>query len=106
MNLGPFGYFNAITGFPWTAPFGCNGPHSEGDSKDTTTTLRDTGALVVDMVPAERKVQMSASSAQVGRTVSALEQAGLTLLPSERGAAPPGPGGLPGRRRDLLHGSS
>jgi len=68
--------------------FGCNGPHPEGDIKDTAENVRDTGEFVVNMVTAELKDQMNISSAHVSRSVSEFEKAGLTPLPSELVAAP------------------
>lgn len=88
MNLAPFSYFNAVTDFPPTVLFGCNGPHPEGDIKDTAANARDTGEFVVNMVTADLKDQMNASSAHVSRSVSEFEKAGLTPVPSELVAAP------------------
>lgn len=88
MNLAPFSYFNAVTDFPPTVLFGCNGPHPEGDVKDTAANVRDTGEFVINMVTADLKDQMNASSAHVGRSVSEFDVAGLTPAPSQLVAAP------------------
>ena len=88
MNLAPFSYINAITDLPPTLLFGCNRPHPGDDSKDTAANVRDTGEFVVNMVTAELKDQMNASSAHVSRSVSEFEKAGLTPVPSELVAAP------------------
>lgn len=88
MNLAPFSYFNAITDFPPTVLFGCNGPHPEGDVKDTAANVRDTGEFVINMVTADLKDQMNASAAHVGRSVSEFDVAGLTPAASQLVAAP------------------
>ncbi len=88
MNLAPFSYFNAVTDFPPTVLFGCNGPHPEGDVKDTAANVRDTGEFVINMVTADLKDQMNASAAHVSRSTSEFEVAGLTPAASELVAAP------------------
>ncbi len=90
MNLAPFSYFNAITDFPPTVLFGCNGPHPEGDVKDTAANVRDTGEFVVNMVTADLKDQMNASSAHGGRSVNEVAVPGLTPVTAARGARPRG----------------
>ncbi|ANK81968.1 MAG: flavin reductase [Rhizobiales bacterium NRL2] len=87
-NLAPFSYFNAITDYPPTVVFGCNGPHPEGDTKDTAANARDTGEFVVNMATWELREQMNRSSAHVPRDVDEFREAGLTALESEMVSAP------------------
>jgi len=87
-NLAPFSYFNAVTDFPPTLVFGCNGPHPEGDTKDTAANCRDTGEFVANIVTEELTHQMNASAAHIPRDQSEFEAAGLTAAASEMVKAP------------------
>jgi flavin reductase (DIM6/NTAB) family NADH-FMN oxidoreductase RutF len=83
LNLAPFSYFNAVTDFPMTVVFGCNGPHPEGDVKDTAGNARDTGEFVVNMCTYDLRDAMNASAAHIPRSESEFKAAGLTPVDCE-----------------------
>lgn len=82
-NLAPFSYFNAVTDFPPTVVFGCNGPHPEGNVKDTAANARDTGEFVVNMCTYDLRDQMNISSAHIPRSEDEFKAAGLTAAKCE-----------------------
>lgn len=88
INLAPFSYFNAITDYPPSVMFACNGPHREGEIKDSATNARDSGEFVVNMVSYELREQMNLTSAHLPRQADEFEAAGLTAVPSELVKAP------------------
>jgi flavin reductase (DIM6/NTAB) family NADH-FMN oxidoreductase RutF len=88
LNLAPFSYFNAVTDFPPTVVFGCNGPHPEGEIKDTAANARDTGEFVVNMATWDLREKMNATSAHSPRSEDEFRAAGLTPLPGEIVKAP------------------
>lgn len=87
-NLAPFSYFNAVTDYPPTVVFGCNGAKPEGDAKDTADNARDTGEFVVNMATWDLREQMNRSSAHVPRTVDEFREAGLTAAECNIVSAP------------------
>lgn len=82
-NLAPFSYFNAVTDFPPTVVFGCNGPHPEGGVKDTAANARDTGEFVVNMCTYDLRNEMNISSAHIPRSENEFKAAGLTAVDCE-----------------------
>ena len=88
INLAPFSYFNAVTDFPPTVVFGCNGAKPEGDAKDTAEFVRETGEFVANMCTGDLKDQMNASSAHIPRDQDEFAAAGLTPADCELVKAP------------------
>ncbi|WP_416899304.1 MAG: flavin reductase family protein [Minwuia sp.] len=88
INLAPFSYFNAVTDFPPTVVFGCNGTKPAGGGKDTADHVRETGEFVVNMCTYELKDQMNASSAHLPRDQDEFAAAGLTAADCELVKAP------------------
>ncbi|WP_417519027.1 flavin reductase family protein [Minwuia sp.] len=88
VNLAPFSYFNAITDFPPTVVFGCNGAHPQGGMKHTVDNVREAGEFVVNMVTWDLKDHMNKTAAHLPRNESEFKAAGLTPVDCEIVKAP------------------
>ncbi len=87
-NLAPFSYSNLVGSEPPMFVFSCNGPHADGETKDSTLNAETTGEFVYNMVTWDVKEAMNETSVHVGRAVDEFELAGLTKAPCVVVAAP------------------
>lgn len=75
LNLAPYSYFNAISDNPHLVIFSSSG------HKDSVTFIEETGEFAVNLVSANLREQMNASSVAAPRGVSEFDYAGLTPAP-------------------------
>lgn len=75
-NLGPYSFFNAISGRPNMVLFSSDG------LKDSARNARDTGEFVYNLATLDLIEAMNASSASVAPEVNEFELAGLETAPS------------------------
>ncbi len=75
-NLGPYSFFNLVSGYPPVVIF------SSGPRKDSQTNAEETGEFVYNMATWELREVMNASSADFGAAESEPEKLGLEMVPS------------------------
>lgn len=80
-NLAPFSYFNAVSSNPPILSISLT-PKPDGEPKDTLKNIRQTGELVVHIVPAPLKEIMIRSSEEFPYGVDEMEKLGLKSGPS------------------------
>lgn len=76
VNLAPFSYFNALSADPPMVVFGPNAKNDR-EAKDSYRNVLDVPEFVVNIVSAELKEKMIATSAPVAHGVNEMELAGL-----------------------------
>ena len=81
VNLAPFSFFNAIGDDPLYLIISI-GLNANGQPKDTTRNIQDSGEFVVNMVTEELFDAMNISAADFPPDLSELEAAGLHTAPS------------------------
>ncbi len=81
-NLAPYSFFNAFSTKPYIVGF------SGTPGKDSVVNAEETGCFVVNVVGADLKDAMNASSAAVPPEVDEFTLAGLAALPGRAVAAP------------------
>jgi flavin reductase (DIM6/NTAB) family NADH-FMN oxidoreductase RutF len=81
VNLAPFSYFNALSADPPMVVFGPNAKNVQ-EAKDTYRNVLEVPEFVVNIVGAELKEQMIATSEPVDRGINEMELAGLTAAES------------------------
>jgi len=83
LNAAPFSFFNAFSGDPPIVGVGI-GSHVPPEPKDTRANIRETGEFVVNLVSEDVAQAMNITAIEFDRSVSELDKAGLTTLPSVR----------------------
>lgn len=92
-NLAPFSFFQVISDQPPTLMINV-GSRDDGSLKDSLRNARDTGELVIQLVPFALAEAMNATAALLGPQVSEFEHCGIAREPSLR-VAPPRVAGAP-----------
>lgn len=92
-NLAPFSFFQVISDQPPTLMINV-GSRDDGSLKDSLRNARDTGELVIQLVPFALAEAMNATAALLGPQVSEFEQCGIAREASLR-VAPPRVAGAP-----------
>ena len=83
VNAAPFSFFNALSGHPPLLAFGV-GSRDNGEPKDTTVNIRQTGQFVINMVSEAMVHPMVLTATDFEAGIDELRQAGLSTLPSTR----------------------
>lgn len=86
INAAPFSFFNAITSNPPTIMISVS--RRDGERKDTARNILASGEFVVNVVNEALAEKMNLTSAPYPGTVSEIEEAGLSLSPSESISCP------------------
>jgi len=81
VNLAPFSYFNALSADPPMVIFGPNAKNDQ-EAKDSYRNVLEVPEFVVNIVSADLKEQMIATSEPVDHGVNEMELAGLTAKKS------------------------
>jgi flavin reductase (DIM6/NTAB) family NADH-FMN oxidoreductase RutF len=81
VNAAPFSFFNALSGHPPLLAFGV-GARDNGEPKDTTVNIRQTGQFVINMVSEAMVNPMVLTATDFDAGINELRQAGLSTLPS------------------------
>lgn len=76
-NLAPFSYFNAVSDSPPMIMFSTTNAHIEGGPKDTLKNIEETGEFVVNIATFEMRSLINQSSADLSRSISEFEFAGV-----------------------------
>lgn len=77
-NLGPYSFFNVVSGAPPTFVFA----PGKGNRKDTLDNVREVGEFTINVVTVEVVEAMNASAASFPAEVDEFEACGLTAVPS------------------------
>ena len=80
-NLAPFSFSNLVGSEPPMFVFSCNGPHSDGEIKDSALNARETGEFVYNLATWDNRDAMNATSVHASRAVDEFELAGLNKAP-------------------------
>jgi len=77
-NLAPYSFFNGIAYDPPQVMFASTSAKADqGDTKDSTANIRDTGVFCVNIVEYAARDAMNASSEALGKEVDEFEHAGI-----------------------------
>jgi len=87
INLAPFSYFNALSADPPMVIFSPNAKN-DTDAKDSYRNVLEVPEFVVNIVSAELKEQMIATSESVDHGVNEMEMVGLTAAKSNNVSPP------------------
>ena len=82
LNAAPFSFFNVFSEDPALAILGLEARRDNDGLKDTTTNIKATGELVINLVDKELGPAMAACAAPLDAASSEFEFAGLTPAPS------------------------
>lgn len=82
-NLAPYSFFNAFSSNPPILIFSSNRRVRDNTTKDTLRNIRETGEVVINVVPYRIVRQMAIAGVEFEAGVSEFEKAGLTALKSE-----------------------
>ncbi|MDX2135609.1 MAG: flavin reductase family protein [Saprospiraceae bacterium] len=83
-NLAPYSFFNAFSSNPPILIFSSNRRVRDNTTKDTLRNIRETGEVVINVVPYSIVRQMAIAGVEFEAGVSEFEKAGLTPLKSEQ----------------------
>lgn len=82
-NLAPFSFFQVISDQPPTLMINV-GSRDDGSLKDSLRNARDTGELVIQLVPFALAEAMNATAAPLGPQISEFTQCGIAGTPSQQ----------------------